>query len=162
MALSEAELEANPATLIVGGDGRLATRLRLDRVESVAALVARLEEEGTVPARVVFDHSAQAAAHNGAFLVETHAGAQRALSELQFILTDARASETSVTWLTSSAVATGPEEGVAGLSRAPLWGLVRSARRNTRNGGCNCLTWTHLSQRRLCWRSLCPRPQSRS
>ena len=31
-------------------------------------------------------------------------------------------------WLTSGAVATGPEEGVTGLSRAPLWGLVRSAR----------------------------------
>src|SRR5262249_40936138 len=29
---------------------------------------------------------------------------------------------------TCGAVATGPEEGVPGLSRAPLWGLVRSAR----------------------------------
>ena len=44
------------------------------------------------------------------------------------ILSEARLSETSVAWLTSGAVATGPEEGVSALSRAPLWGLVRSAR----------------------------------
>ena len=61
-------------------------------------------------------------------LAATHADAERALSELQGILGEARLNETSVTWLTSGAVATGPEEGVAGLSRAPLWGLVRSAR----------------------------------
>ncbi|MDN3279530.1 SDR family NAD(P)-dependent oxidoreductase, partial [Frankia sp. RB7] len=33
-----------------------------------------------------------------------------------------------VTWLTRGAVATGPDEGTSGLSQAPLWGLVRSAR----------------------------------
>ena len=64
----------------------------------------------------------------GTFLAATHAGTERALSELQLILSDARLHETSVAWLTSGAVATGPEVGVAGLSRAPLWGLVRSAR----------------------------------
>ena len=47
---------------------------------------------------------------------------------MQLIVSEARLSETSVTWLTSGAVATGPEDGVAGLSGAPLWGLVRSAR----------------------------------
>ena len=47
---------------------------------------------------------------------------------MQFILSEARLSETSVTWLTCGAVATGPDEGASGLSRAPLWGLVRSAR----------------------------------
>ena len=36
--------------------------------------------------------------------------------------------ETQVSWLTRGAVATGPDEGASGLSRAPLWGLVRSAR----------------------------------
>ena len=50
------------------------------------------------------------------------------MTELQAILGEARLNETSVAWLTSGAVATGPEEGVSGLSRAPLWGLVRSAR----------------------------------
>ena len=106
----------------------MAKRLGLDWVESVAAIVARLEEGGVPPARVVFDHLAEPASSDGDFLAATHAGAEHALSELQLILSDARLTETSVAWLTSGAVATGPEEGVAGLSRAPLWGLVRSAR----------------------------------
>ena len=54
--------------------------------------------------------------------------AERALNELQAILGEARLNETAVAWLTRGAVATGPEDGAAGLSRAPLWGLVRSAR----------------------------------
>ena len=126
VALSAAGPEA--LTLIVGGDGQLANRLGHDWVESVAAVVARLEEGGARPARVVFDHLAEPASSAGDFLAVTHAGAERALSELQFILSDARLTETSVAWLTSGALATGPEEGVTGLSRAPLWGLVRSAR----------------------------------
>src|SRR5262249_42897439 len=127
VALSAAGPEAISTILIVGGDGRVAKRLGLDWVESVAAVVARLDR-AAVPGRVVFDHSAEAASSDGAFLAATHAGAERALSELQFILSEARLNETSVGWLTCGALATGPEEGVAGLSRAPLWGLVRSAR----------------------------------
>jgi hypothetical protein len=77
---------------------------------------------------VVFDHLAEPASSDGGFLAATHAVSERALSELQAILGEVRLTETSVAWLTSGAVATGPEEGVSGLSRAPLWGLVRSAR----------------------------------
>ena len=121
--MSEAGAEALP--LIVGGDGALAKRLGLDHVDSVAALVARLEEGASVPARIVFDHLAEP---GGSILAATHADAERALVELQGILSEARLNDTSVAWLTSGAVATGPEEGVSGLSRAPLWGLVRSAR----------------------------------
>ena len=128
VALSAAGPEALATAVIVGGDGGLAKRLGLDWVASVAALVARLDEGGTVPDRVVFDHLAELASRDGDFLAATHAEAERALSELQGILSDARLNETSVAWLTSGAVATGPEEGAAGLSRAPLWGLVRSAR----------------------------------
>ena len=64
----------------------------------------------------------------GALLAATHADAERGLVELQGILGEARLNDTAVAWLTSGAVATGPEEGASGLSRAPLWGLVRSAR----------------------------------
>ena len=67
VTLSEAGPEAISSTLIVGGDGQLATRLDLDRVENVAALVARLDQGGAVPARVVFDHSAETTAHDGFF-----------------------------------------------------------------------------------------------
>jgi len=128
VALSAAGPEALSTILIVGGDGELARRLGLDRVDSVAALIVGLDQGGAVPARVVFDHVAEPASSDGGFLAATHAVAERALSELQAILGDARLNETSVTGLTSGAVVTGPEEGVAGLSRAPLWGLVRSAR----------------------------------
>ena len=123
VGLSEAGAEALP--LIVGGDGELAKRLGLDHVDSVAAVVARLEEGASVPARIVFDHLSEP---GGSILAATHADAERALVELQGILSEARLNDTAVAWLTSGAVATGPEEGVSGLSRAPLWGLVRSAR----------------------------------
>ena len=76
---------------------------------------------------MVFDHVAEPACGE-AILAATHAGTERALNELQAILGEARLSETAVAWLTRGAVATGPEDGAAGLSRAPLWGLVRSAR----------------------------------
>ena len=76
----------------------------------------------------MIDHVAEPARSEEAFLAATHGLAAQGLSELQAILGEARLTETSVAWLTSGAVATGPEDGVAGLSRAPLWGLVRSAR----------------------------------
>jgi acyl transferase domain-containing protein/acyl carrier protein len=123
VALSEAAPDA--PTLIVGGDGALAARLGLEHLDSVAALVARLDEVGTIPDRIVFDHLAEP---DGNTLAATHADAQRALVELQGILGEARLNDTLVAWMTHDAVATGPEDGVSSLSRAPLWGLVRSAR----------------------------------
>ena len=122
-----------------------------------------MTQGGAVPGRVVFDHLAEPASSDGAFLAATHAGAERALSELQFILSEARLNETSVAWLTCGAVATGPEEGVAGLSRAPLWGLVRSARAEHPDRQLQLLDVdAAISQRRLCWRSCCRRQRSRS
>ena len=125
VGLVDAGREAVGVPLIVGGDGELASRLGLDRVDSVAALVARLDEGGSVPGQIVFDHLAEP---EGSVLSATHAAAERGLSELQGLLNEGRLNETAVAWLTCGAVATGPEEGVSGLSRAPLWGLVRSAR----------------------------------
>jgi pimaricinolide synthase PimS1 len=121
VALSEGESDA----LIVGGDGKLATALGLDHVESIATVVTRLDEGGAIPSNIVFDHLSEPA---GSVLAATHATAERGLAELQAILGEARLNETDVTWLTQSAVATGPDEGASGLSGAPLWGLVRSAR----------------------------------
>ncbi|HEY2418963.1 MAG TPA: type I polyketide synthase, partial [Steroidobacteraceae bacterium] len=122
VALSAA---AEGLPLLVGGDGALAGRLGLDHVESVSALVARLDEGAGLPSQIVFDHLADP---DGSMLVAAHSVAARGLVELQGILGEARLNETAVAWLTSGAVATGPDEGAAGLSRAPLWGLVRSAR----------------------------------
>ena len=108
-----------------GGDGALAQRLGLDHVDSVAAVVARLDAGGTIPAQIVFDHLSEP---GGSLVAATHAAAAHGLVELQGILGEARLNDTAVAWLTSGAVATGPDEGASGLSRAPLWGLVRSAR----------------------------------
>src|SRR5262249_12033674 len=66
VALSEAGPEA--LTLIVGGDGELAARLGLEHVDCVAALVARLDEGASVPARIVFDHLSEPTSSEGAVL----------------------------------------------------------------------------------------------
>ena len=123
VALSAATADARP--LIVGGDGALAQRLGLEHVDSVAAVVARLDAGGTIPAHIVFDHLSEP---GGSLVAATHAAAAHGLVELQGILGEARLNDTAVAWLTSGAVAVGPDEGASGLSRAPLWGLVRSAR----------------------------------
>jgi pimaricinolide synthase PimS1 len=124
-ALSEGGSDAMSTPLVVGGDGALARTLGLDRVDSLATLFARLDDGASIPARIVFDHLSEPEA---CILAATHADASRALSELQRLLGEARLNDTAATWLTRGAVATGPEEGASGLSRAPLWGLVRSAR----------------------------------
>ena len=51
VALNTAGPEA--ITLLVGGDGQLAKRLGLDWVDSVAAVVARLDQGEAAPARMV-------------------------------------------------------------------------------------------------------------
>src|SRR6185295_17376080 len=127
VAVSEAGAEGPGLPLIVGGDGELAARLGLDHAGSVAALVARLDEGAAIPSQIVFDHVAEPDA-GGSLVAAAHATAGRALVELQGILGEARLNETQVAWLTRGAVATGPDEGASGLSQAPLWGLVRSAR----------------------------------
>ena len=122
VALGEAA-EAQP--LIVGGDGKLAARLGLDHAASMPGLVARIDEGGAIPSQIVFDHLSDSI---GSVLAATHATAERGLGELQAIFGEARLNETAVIWLTRGAVATGPDEGASGLTQAPLWGLVRSAR----------------------------------
>ena len=125
VALSEAGPEALP--LIVGGDGELAKRLGLDHVDSVAAACGA-PRRGRKRTGADCVRPSGGAGRGAGCCSRTHADAERALVELQGILGEARLNETAVAWLTSGAVATGPEEGVSGLSRAPLWGLVRSAR----------------------------------
>src|SRR5581483_4513832 len=76
VALSEAAAEAPP--LVVGGDGALSARLGLDHVESIAALVARLDEGAAIPSRIVFDHLAEAEAGES-LVAAAHAAAVRGL-----------------------------------------------------------------------------------
>ena len=125
VTLGEAD-EVRP--LIVGGDGKLAARLKLDHADSIATVVAQLDAGGAIPGQLVFDHLSDPVDAIGSVLAATHATAERGLAELQAIFGEARLNETVMTWLTRGAVATGPDDGASGLTRAPLWGLVRSAR----------------------------------
>ena len=85
VALSEARPEALP--LIVGGEGALAARLGLDHVDSVAAVVARLDEGASAPAHIVFDHLSEP---DGSILAAAHAdgvGNRLSAEELDMLVT---------------------------------------------------------------------------
>jgi acyl transferase domain-containing protein/acyl carrier protein/UDP-glucose 4-epimerase len=58
-----------------------------------------------------------------------HAGAHRALALMQGWLADERLCESRLVLVTNRAVAAAPDEEIANLAQAPLWGLVRSAQR---------------------------------
>ena len=70
VALSDAGAEAPP--LMVGGDGDLARGLGLEHLDSVAALVARLDDGGIIPAHIVFDHLSEP---DGSIVAAAHADA---------------------------------------------------------------------------------------
>ncbi|HEY4974025.1 MAG TPA: polyketide synthase dehydratase domain-containing protein, partial [Steroidobacteraceae bacterium] len=76
VALSEAGPEALP--LMVGGDGALAARLGFEHVDSVSAVVARLDEGAGLPSQIVFDHLSEP---GGSLVTATHAAAARCLVE---------------------------------------------------------------------------------
>lgn len=111
--------------VVVGGTGALADRLGLPRVFDVAAVLAA----GPPPRRVIVD--ATAAAGAGDLLSRAHGSAHRDLALLQdwLALADERASDCELVWVTQGAIAAASNDAIPGLDRAPLWGLVRSARR---------------------------------
>ncbi|TMQ14960.1 MAG: SDR family NAD(P)-dependent oxidoreductase [Deltaproteobacteria bacterium] len=110
--------------VVVGGTGALADRLGLPRVFDVAAVLAA---GSAPPRRVIVD--ATAAAGAGDLLSRTHGGAHRDLALLQGWLADERASDCELVWVTQGAIAAASDDAIPALDRAPLWGLVRSARR---------------------------------
>ncbi|MGA5134359.1 SDR family NAD(P)-dependent oxidoreductase [Streptomyces olivoreticuli] len=66
-------------------------------------------------------------AHDGAAGEAVPAVTARALAVVQEFLPDERFADSRLVVLTRGAVGVGPDEGVADLSAAPVWGLVRSA-----------------------------------
>jgi acyl carrier protein/NADP-dependent 3-hydroxy acid dehydrogenase YdfG len=111
-------------SVVVGGTGALADRLGLPRVFDVADVLA---VGSAPPRRVIVD--ATAAAGAGDLLARAHVGAHRDLALLQGWLADERASDCELVWVTQGAIAAASDDAIAALDRAPLWGLVRSARR---------------------------------
>ncbi len=114
--------------VVVGGTGALADRLGLPRVFDVAAVLAA----GSVPPRrVIVD--ATVAAGDGDLLARVRGSVHRDLALLQGWLADERASDCELVWVTQGAIAAASNDAsndaIWALDRAPLWGLVRSARR---------------------------------
>ncbi|WEV29621.1 SDR family NAD(P)-dependent oxidoreductase [Streptomyces sp. 71268] len=123
--------EAGVSTAVVGADrARVAELLAASGVEhaeytGVDALVTALDEGAQVPDVVWAWCGADAEVDDLADAARkaTH----RALALVQSWLAEDRFDGTRLVVVTRDAVAAGPGDGVAGLSNAAVWGLVRSA-----------------------------------
>ncbi|HEY6880607.1 MAG TPA: type I polyketide synthase [Polyangiales bacterium] len=126
---------ASERALVVGGSAALAKALQLGHVADLHALLARLDAGELAPERLIFDRTSGRNANGRAHAERevplpraAREATESALTELQVLLTEPRLLETRCVWVTSGAVNSAPEDGVADLVHAPLWGLLRSAR----------------------------------
>ncbi|MFJ2197775.1 SDR family NAD(P)-dependent oxidoreductase [Streptomyces violaceusniger] len=122
------------STAVIGADrarvGGLLTASGAEYAEyaGVDALAAAVDEGAAVPDVVWAWCGAEPAGPDAGNLADaTRKATHRALALLQSWLAEDRFDGSRLTVVTSDAVATGPGEGVAGLSNAAVWGLVRSA-----------------------------------
>ncbi|QNP67902.1 type I polyketide synthase [Streptomyces genisteinicus] len=120
---------ARPATVVVGGGGRIAGALDATAVPSADALSAALDE-GARPGRVLVD----ATELTGLPDDEVTRAAGDALALLQRLLAEPRLDEAELVWVTGAApspydelAANAPADG-RGLAPASLRGLLRTAR----------------------------------
>jgi NAD(P)-dependent dehydrogenase (short-subunit alcohol dehydrogenase family)/acyl carrier protein len=103
-----------------------AAAVNVERHADIATFKAELTQGKPLPEVLVipFTFTAQA----GDLAQAAHDESHRCLSLLQAFLADERLASIRLVLLTRRAVATRPDEDVPGLSHAPLWGLVRTAR----------------------------------
>ena len=111
------------------GERRLAERLGVTPCRDLHALVAELDAGLTPPSHLVIDTAGARDASGAIVPAAAHVATSGVLTELQALLADARLASTSVTWLTHGAIGAGPDDAVPDLTHAPLWGLIRTARR---------------------------------
>ncbi|GAA4835498.1 hypothetical protein GCM10025787_14240 [Saccharopolyspora rosea] len=98
-----------------------------ERHRDLAALLASLDAGGTAPDVVFAPHLP--GSDSGADTAErVRTATCRALALLQTWLADERLADSRLVVVTRGALAAGPDEGVADLAHAALWGLVGSAR----------------------------------
>ncbi|MFE6097908.1 type I polyketide synthase [Streptomyces massasporeus] len=120
-----------PATVVLGGDGRLAQALNTPGMPCVEALSAALED-GTRPRRVLIDATGLAERPDQ----EVTSAAGEALALLKNLLGEPRLDEAELVWVTDPApgpyddpdTGTGAGTGARGLAPASLRGLLRAAR----------------------------------
>lgn len=103
----------------------LCRQLGLPVVRDLAELHARLAEGVPPPALLLWD-ATEPRAHD---LVEAaHHTAHELLAGLKSLVANDKLASCALVVVTQDAVCTGSEDTVLGLSQAPLWGLLRSAR----------------------------------
>jgi acyl transferase domain-containing protein/thioesterase domain-containing protein/NADP-dependent 3-hydroxy acid dehydrogenase YdfG/acyl carrier protein len=134
-SLYRLEWRSLAAASLAAGPGRAAPKLALvgpgarvldaaPRYADLAAVLAGLDDRGETPeilVRPCFDGSVEAGAR------EPGEVAAELLADLRTWLADERLAATRLVVVTRRAVAARPEEGVADLARAPLWGMIRAA-----------------------------------
>lgn len=117
--------QALEGTVFVGPAGEIARSLGGEIVEP-GELIASLDKRDAAPRRLVVDATAPL---SGNVLHDVRCVTEAALSLLQQWLADERLADTETVWVTREASpnAAGPRD----LARAPLWGLLRSAQRES-------------------------------
>ncbi|WP_438024961.1 SDR family NAD(P)-dependent oxidoreductase [Sorangium sp. So ce233] len=111
--------------VVVGGEGALAAALGARAAAGLPELLASLPDGAAAPRRLVVDLTADAA---GAVVDAVHAAARDALSLVQGWLAAPQLAATELVVVTRGAVAVAPDEGVAALGSAAVWGLLRATR----------------------------------
>ncbi|MGW4690667.1 type I polyketide synthase, partial [Streptomyces sp. NPDC004244] len=114
------------ADAVLTGSGALAGLLGVTTLPDRDALAARLASNPQAPVRVVIDTTGRPPFHSAP--EAAYKAAECGLAQLQELLADERLASTELVWVTRGSVAALPGDRLDGLSYAPLWGLVRSAR----------------------------------
>ncbi|WP_437621819.1 type I polyketide synthase [Sorangium sp. So ce1151] len=114
-------------TIVLGGDGAIAHALRADAVPDIDSLLARVEA-GAAPRRIVVDATrASPLAQQEPARATLHETA-RTFSMVQRLLAEPRLESAKWIWLTRGAIQASTDDRATDLTRAPLWGLLRTAR----------------------------------
>ncbi|QNP67900.1 type I polyketide synthase [Streptomyces genisteinicus] len=125
-ALTAPGADTTAGPLVIGdADGIVARSLHAPAFADLDALLAA----DPAPHRIVVDHTAQRPDGAGASTAgQAHAVAAAELALVQQLLASPALADTEVVWVTRDAVGARPEDTVASLGTAPLWGLVRAVR----------------------------------
>ncbi|WP_344646379.1 SDR family NAD(P)-dependent oxidoreductase, partial [Streptomyces durmitorensis] len=128
-ALTASGADDAAGTLVLGdGEGLVARSLNALAFADLDALLAA----DPAPRRIVVDRtprpSSAAPAAEPSVAEQAHATAIGELALVQRLLASPALVDTEVVWVTGDAVSTRPDDTVAALGTAPVWGLVRSVR----------------------------------
>jgi surfactin synthase thioesterase subunit/aryl carrier-like protein len=115
------------------GDAGLASDHGLTRHADLEALRRALDLGAAVPTVVVALQGGSSAANLDPGAAAAHRATANALAMLQGWLADERLASARLIVVTRHAIAAQPDDGVADLARAPVWGLVRAAQSEHRD-----------------------------